>query len=268
MLPHRSMLRCEDAGTSYRVLFCFAFCFAYGFILRGRYHLHLLCFISLLLSLFVYFLLLFLLLLLAEGGVKVGRDMHSNSSATQCQRQRQRHINAQRATRRASFNFSSSFSSISISGLIFIFIFNFSCDSSPISTWTVALPARPSARPSALPSARLTWLQILDRVAAGAGRQRTLLPRVVKRDSAASEAHFCHANVHVACCIARAAPARWLSTNWPSCGAQIQHQTGAIHFESFYCLPTITGKLQVNETYEVLKLTEGLRAESCVEQSG
>lgn len=44
-----------------------------------------------------------------------------------------------------------------------------------------------------------------------------------------------------ACCmlqvreLSRAAPGRWLSTDWPSCGAQIQQQTGAIHFESFYC---------------------------------
>lgn len=132
LLPHRCSLRCEDAGTPYRTGDRFGFdtiqLLMASFI--RRYHLNFLCFISLLFSLFVYFLLslvlLLLLLLLAEGGVKVGRDMHSNSSATQCQRHRQRqrshhhlrqrHINAQRAARRANFNFSCS----SIS--------NFNCD--------------------------------------------------------------------------------------------------------------------------------------------
>lgn len=106
--------------------------------------------------------------------------------------------------------------------------------SSPISTWTVATHVACLTGPDTWPGC--SW-----------GSQRTLLPRVAKRDSAASEAHFCHANVHVACCRpdqTRAAPGRWLSTNWPSCGAQIQQQTGAIHFESFYCVPTATERSQ------------------------
>lgn len=201
LLPHRCLLRCEDAGTSYRTGDRTGFdsirLLMASFV--RRYHLHFLCFISLLLSLFVYFLLslllflflLLLLLLLAEGGVKVGRDMHSNSSATQCQRQRQRHrqrqrshrhlrqrhINAQRATRRANFNFSCSSISTSNSN------FNCHCDCDLKSDFH--LKSRPG---------RDTW------PGCSWGSQRTLLPRVAKRDSAASEAHFCHANVHVACC--------------------------------------------------------------------
>lgn len=203
LLPHRCLLRCEDAGTSYRTGDRTGFdsirLLMASFV--RRYHLHFLCFISLLFSLFVYFLLslllfhflLLLLLLLAEGGVKVGRDMHSNSSATQCQRQRQRHrqrqrshrhlrqrhINAQRATRRANLNFSCS--SIST----FNSNFNCHCDCDCDLKSDFHLKSRPG---------RDTW------PGCSWGSQRTLLPRVAKRDSAASEAHFCHANVHVACC--------------------------------------------------------------------
>lgn len=178
LLPHRCLLRCEDAGTSYRIGDRSGFdsirLLMASFV--RRYHLHFLCFISLLFSLFVYFLLslllflfLFLLLLLAEGGVKVGRDMHSNSSATQCQRQRQqqrqrqrshrhlrqRHINAQRATRRANFNFSCSSISISNSN------FNCHCDCDLDLKSDFHLNRRPS--------------QILDRVAAGAANARFCL---------------------------------------------------------------------------------------------
>lgn len=167
LLPHRCLLRCEDAGTPYRTgdrsEFDSIRLLMASFV--RRYHLHFLCFISLLFSLFVYFLLslllflfLFLLLLLAEGGVKVGRDMHSNSSATQCQRQRhrhlrQRHINAQRATRRANFNFSCS--SISNSN------FNCHCDCDLDLKSDFHLKSRPG--------------QILDRVAAGAANARFCL---------------------------------------------------------------------------------------------
>lgn len=244
LLPHRCSLRCEDAGTPYRTGDRFGFdtirLLMASFV--RRYHLHFLCFISLLFSLFVYFLLSLLLLLLFCCWQKEASRSDVTCTATRAPLSASgigsdsgRTITSDNvtSTRRGQHDELTS-TSVAAPSPTLTAIATATATSSPISTWTVATHVACLTGPDTWPGC--SW-----------GSQRTLLPRVAKRDSAASEAHFCHANVHVACCRpdqTRAAPGRWLSTNWPSCGAQIQQQTGAIHFESFYCVPTATERSQ------------------------
>lgn len=214
MLPHRSMLRCEDAGTPYGFFFQFSR-FAYGFIL----HLYMaisstfaVCFISLLFSLFVYFLLL---LLLAEGGVKVGRDMHS---------QLERHSVPAAATtshQRAEGNSSCSF----ISDFIFICIsstLNVIATWSPISTWRHVPLAR----------------EILDRVAAGGNARFCLTLQSLNEIRLAAKWSTFFVTPMCMLHVARH-PKQTQSDGYQQIDPHAAKQTGAIHFESFY-MPTIT----------------------------
>lgn len=199
--------------------FCFFFQFsrfAYGFILllyMAISSTFAVCFISLLFSLFVYFLLL-LLLLLAEGGVKVGRDMHS---------QLERHSVPAAATtshQRAEGNSSCSF----ISDFIFICIswtLNAIATWSPISTWRHVPLAR----------------EILDRVAAGGNARFCLTLQSLNEIRLAAKWSTFFVTPMCMLHVARH-PKQTQSDGYQQIDPHAAKQTGAIHFESFY-MPTI-----------------------------